>query len=230
MKTTYNVHYNKNLNKEQSKPQDIYVEEVGECPFCHYATSPTYIDGFLCGSKENNIPLISYIVLYCPHCKNIYIAKYSSNVGLTGLKLDFVFPMQTQLKVFPEGINELSPDFVAIYNQSLEAESKISTQGLAGLGYRKSLEFLVKDYLIKMKHQDKNTIINLELYQCINKLNQNLKDIARASAWIGNDETHYFRRNSEYDTNDLKQFIDCLVTEINNEYTKIKARKLLNKK
>ena len=126
--------------------------------------------------------------------------------------------------------NKLSPEFVSIYNQSIEAESNSITQGLAGLGFRKSLEFLIKDYLIKYKHQNKNTIINLDLGKCVDKLDDDLKDIAKASVWIGNDEIHYFRKNPEYDTETLKAFINCLVLEIDMEYSKKKAKELIHKK
>lgn len=231
MKQKYTIHYNQNLNKEQSKPYEIQVEEVGECPCCHFATSPTYLDGFMIASKDNEIPVSVFLVLYCPRCKNIYIAKYISKFGgVSNLELNFTFPQHSNLKVFSDGINEVSLEFVSIYNQALEAESNINTKGLAGLGYRKALEFLIKDYLIKLKHQDRNTIINLDLSKCIDKLNSDLKDIAKASVWIGNDETHYFRKNPDYDIYDLKLFIDCIVAEIDNEYAKVKARKMLHSK
>ena len=230
MKQTYTVHYNKNMNRESSSSREIKVDEVGECPCCHFATSPTYIDGFLIVDKKDKIPITTFLVLYCPRCNNIYIAKYTSTTGLNDFKLDFVFPQQSQLIIFSEEINKLSPEFVSIYNQSIEAESNSITQGLAGLGFRKSLEFLIKDYLIKYKHQNKNTIINLDLGKCVDKLDDDLKDIAKASVWIGNDEVHYFRKNPEYDTETLKAFINCLVLEIDIEYSKKKAKELIHKK
>lgn len=231
MKQVYSVHYNQNLDREQSKELEIQVEEVGECPCCHFATSPTYIDGFIIGSKEDEIPITAFLVLYCTKCKNIYIAKYISNSGISNLRLDFVFPKKSNLKMFSEGINELSPEFVSIYNQSLESESNVNTQGLAGLGYRKALEFLIKDYLVKLQHQDRDTIIKLELNDCINKIkDDDLKSLAKASSWIGNDETHYFRKNPEYDAEDLKLFIECLLHDIDREYTIQKAKKLIQSK
>lgn len=231
MKQTYLVHYNQNLDKEQSRELEICVEEVGECPCCHFATSPTYMDGFLISSKDDGIPVTAFLVLYCTKCKNIYIAKYISTSGASNLKLDFVFPRQANLKIFSDGINELSPEFVSIYNQAQESESNINTQGLAGLGYRKALEFLIKDYLIKVQHQDKDTIIKLELNDCINKIKDDeLKSLAKASVWIGNDETHYFRKNPEYDAEDLKLFIECLLHNIDREYIIQKAKKLIQSK
>lgn len=230
MKQNYEVHYNENLDKTKSRPYKISVEEVGECPCCHFATSPTYLDGFMVSSKENNIPTTVFLSLYCSRCKNTYFAKYTSKTGTTNLQLEFVFPKEVVHKAFSDNINNLSPEFVSIYNQALKAETDVATQGLAGLGYRKSIEFLVKDYLINLKHQNKDTIIKMELGNCVSKLDPDLQDIARASTWIGNDEVHYFRKNPEYNIADLKEFIDCLVFDIEREYIKIKAKNLTHSK
>ena len=40
----------------------------------------------------------------------------------------------------------------------------------------------------KIKHQDKDTIIKMDLGNCVNKLEGQIKTIAKASIWIGNDE------------------------------------------
>lgn len=228
MKQTYTVHYNKILNREQSEPRDIRVEEIGECPLCHFASSPTYIDGFLITSKDNNIPCTAYLVLYCTHCKELYIAQYSG-YNSSDLLLDYAFPYHTNKKKFSDNINSLSPEFVSIFNQAQEAESNINTRGLAGIGYRKSIEFLIKDYLINLKHKDKDAIIKLELGKCVDLLDKDLQDIAKASIWLGNDETHYFRKNPQYDLHDLKEFINYIVSDIEREYVRIKAKELVSK-
>lgn len=51
MVKTYKVHYNKDLNIEKDTSLDIKVQEVGVCPLCHMATSPTYINGYLVASS-----------------------------------------------------------------------------------------------------------------------------------------------------------------------------------
>lgn len=226
MKQTYSVHYNKNLNFEKDEIKEIEVEEVGECPLCNTATSPTFINGYLIGSTENNIPLTAFVILYCPKCKQLYTAKYQFIHGLSVSALIEVYPQHLSHVKFSDNINNLSPEFVNLYNQATEAECNSSTSGLAGLGYRKALEFLIKDYLIKLKNQDKNTIIQLELGKCVSKLSDDLQDIAKASVWLGNDETHYFRKNSDFSISDLKDFINCLVSDIEREYVRIKAKQL----
>ena len=135
MKQTYTVHYNKNMNRESSSSREIKVDEVGECPCCHFATSPTYIDGFLIVDKEDKIPITTFLVLYCPRCNNIYIAKYTSTTGLNDFKLDFVFPQQSQLITFSEEILFLAAAAVTVLWNSISSSFVRVTAPLLTLLY-----------------------------------------------------------------------------------------------
>lgn len=230
LKQTYLVHYKGKLTEnKKSDLINVTVPEVETCPCCGIATSPTFIDGFLASHPDQERTVYSYIILYCPKCRNIYSARYFSHYGINDMILDNVFPRVANSKRFSDNILSLSPKFVSLYNQALAAESKDDMRGLSGLGYRKALEFLIKDYLIILHHQDKDTIIKMELSNCVNKLPDQLKDIAKASIWIGNDETHYFRKNPEYDIDDLKEFINCLIHFIEIEFTLAKVKNLTMK-
>lgn len=230
MKQKYKVHYNKNLNLEIDQIVEVEVEEVGECPNCHKSGTPTFINGYLIGSKENDIPITMFLILYCTSCRQLYIARYSGYSGISNLFLNYTFPNTKQDIEFNNTIAELSPEFVSIYNQSLEAESNQSTTGLAGLGYRKALEFLIKDYLIKEKQNNSTTIKEMQLSNCIDKLDGHLQVIAKAATWLGNDETHYFRKHEDYNIEDLKDFIMCLVKEIEHHFILKRASKLVKHK
>lgn len=92
---------------------------------------------------------------------------------------------------------------------------------ICGVGYRKALEFLIKDYLIS-KESDAQTIENIKskfLNNCIqdNVQNENIKNVAKRAVWLGNDETHYIRVWADKDVNNLKQLIDLTVRWIENE-------------
>lgn len=231
MKQIYKVHYNGIATKnEPSDLIDIEVEEVGKCPCCGIATSPTFLEGFAIPHSDLPHTIYAYAALYCTSCHSIYTARYISNRGVSGLQLDNVFPKVAKEISFSDNINELSPTFVSLYNQASVAETNVEVYGLAGIGYRKSLEYLIKDYLIKMKHQDKDTIIKMDLGNCVNKLEGQIKTIAKASIWIGNDETHYFRKNPEYDIEDLKLFINTLIHFIEIDFAVNSASNMVNKK
>lgn len=126
---------------------------------------------------------------------------------------------------------ELSPNFVTIYNQAETAENSKLTE-ICGQGYRKSLEFLVKDYATKNHPDEEKLIKTMNLSPCIEKYfeNSHIKALAKASAWIGNDETHYVRKHEDYGINHLKSFILAIVSYIELDFYVIEAETLLNSK
>lgn len=68
---------------------------------------------------------------------------------------------------------------------------------ICGVGYRKALEFLIKDYLISGEsgEERKEAIKNKFLGNCIqyDVVNEQIKIVAQRAVWLGNDETHYTR-------------------------------------
>ena len=60
--------------------------------------------------------------------------------------------------------------------------------------------------------------------------NSRIKTLAKASAWLGNDETHYIKRHPDYSIEHLKLFIDSVVSFIDSELTVYKAQELLKHK
>jgi len=118
---------------------------------------------------------------------------------------------------FSETINEVSPSFVEIYNQAVSAESHDLDQ-LVGIGLRKSLEFLIKDFSC-LQHPGKDEEIRTTLLSaCITRYidDVNVKECAKRAAWLGNDETHYTRRWDDRDINDLKLLVRLTVNWIEN--------------
>lgn len=84
---------------------------------------------------------------------------------------------------------------------------------VAGMGYRKAIEFLIKDYLLYLCPADKEKIEKMSLSNCIsNKLeNEKLKVVASRATWIANDFVHYTRKYTDKDIGDIKRFIDACV-------------------
>ena len=89
---------------------------------------------------------------------------------------------------------------------------------MTGIGLRKALEFLVKDFALK-EHPDKEDAIKKTfLGSCIENYidDANVKECARRAAWLGNDETHYLRKWTDKDVKDLKLLITLTVHWIDN--------------
>ena len=167
----------------------------------------------------------------CPFCGVINIPEYLflKNVERSDFFNVFTKILPTALpekRTFSNIISELSPNFCEIYNQAYIAEQTNLMQ-ICGTGYRKSLEFLIKDYLISTLPEDQHEAIkNKFLNNCIrdNISNINIKTVASRAVWLGNDETHYTRKWEDKDINDLKSIIELTLHWIESE---IRTQKLL---
>jgi hypothetical protein len=108
---------------------------------------------------------------------------------------------------YSASIKTCSPMFIKIYNQANVAEIK-GLDEIAGVGYRKSIEFLIKDYIIS-KNENEETIKSTSLGNCIKKYidDPKIRVCAERATWLGNDETHYIRKWTNKDISDLKTLI-----------------------
>lgn len=184
--------------------------EVSTCPLCHVAVVPTAIFG--CYEPQDD-PVV-YILFRCPHCQNVFLAKYIAvDTGryLYTKSLTTLSPMNIQNCTFPSAIQDMSPMFVVTFNQSAAAEAQELTE-IAGCGYRKSVEYLVKDYLCH-KFPDQTESIKSEfLGKAIQRItDQRVKTLAERATWIGNDETHYIKKHEALDIDAMKRFIDAML-------------------
>lgn len=118
-------------------------------------------------------------------------------------------------KYFSSTINRISPQFETIYNEALTAQ-KLKLLSICGAGYRKALECLIKDYCIHLHNDRKETIIKCDTGVCIgdNIDSQTVKEIAERAIWLGNDESHYAKRWTDKDTDDLVEVISFLCKAI----------------
>ena len=124
-----------------------------------------------------------------------------------------ILPVFPNERKFSEEINSISDNFEKIYNQAFQAE-QYSLGLIAGPGYRKSLEFLIKDYAIKKSDDgQKGKILNTSLGDVINNfiVDLRIKNIAKRATWLGNDEIHYLRKWEDKDLEVLKILIELTV-------------------
>lgn len=131
----------------------------------------------------------------------------------------FIHNYPLKKEVYSETINNLSPIFVKIYNEAFAAE-QMSLLEVCGVGYRKALEFLIKDYATEGKEAvEAEKIKTTPLAKCIETFvpDVNVKNVAKRAVWLGNDETHYTRKWEEKDVQDLKGLIRLTVRWIEQE-------------
>jgi hypothetical protein len=192
-------------NNEKIRLEDL----PSKCPNCHRSITPNPLIGHFC-----EIDGLREVFLFCPDkkCRKSFIGYY------TGLGNNFYqFTGKTSKgtiigREFTESIKEISNNFVNIYNESFKAEQQELKQ-ICGVGYRKSLEFLIKDYCISVNEGKEETIKKSTLSQCINNFvpDSRIQSVAKRASWIGNDETHYTKIWEGKSLKDLKSLIDLTI-------------------
>ena len=191
------------------------VGEIDRCPWCRRHLIPRLVAGFG-WSYGTPVPGIDE-VYQCTNnaCGRAFIASYDP--AGNDYSLSAITPKELEPPTIPAGIANLSPTFVETYSQALVAETLNLTQ-LTGLGLRKALEFLIKDFACTEYPGDKEEISRKQLGPCIENYiaEPTVKQVAARAAWLGNDETHYVRRWEDKDVNDLKVLIRLVVNGIDN--------------
>jgi hypothetical protein len=136
------------------------------CPVCHTAVDikPYIAEGNLFPHDENRY---LQIIFRCPRfsCGTHFIVQYEAPRSLERFGDRYqrsffrkqIFPNIPKGLDIPKQVSDISRRFVAIANQANAAEAH-SLDDVAGMGYRKALEFLIKDYCIK-RHPDKKSAI-----------------------------------------------------------------------
>ncbi|HFK5526615.1 TPA: hypothetical protein ACGZ99_000650 [Elizabethkingia anophelis] len=188
---------------------DISIDRTPEeCPFCHTKINPNIIYGYINKQDRN-----AEVFMSCPStpCNKSFIAYYYEGSHRYFFD-DKVTHGNVITENFPSGILEISPSFSEIYSQAYAAEQQGLTE-ICGVGYRKSLEFLIKDYLILNNPSEQEKIEKKMLAQCIGEYvdNDKIKTVAKRAAWLGNDETHYVRKWEGRNLGDLKNLIKLTV-------------------
>ena len=208
---------------EQGQKLALKLEKFPErCPVC-----TRYVDVRFLGASLYSYdfrPL--YVAFICPveRCRAIFVALYRiftsrASTSFPATLLEVKPIVHTVEKTFPESVENVSSDFGKIYNQAHTAEENGLLE-IAGPGYRKALEYLVKDFLLKHRFKDDvaahDAVLKAMLGSCIERFidDPRIKAVAKRAAWLGNDETHYYRRWEDKDLDDLKKLITMTVSWI----------------
>ncbi len=201
------------------------LDYPNECPICHVAVMPIFAQAFAVGMPAETTPVECVFRCTKEACQRTFMAACdvvgSLPNGLRQYAVRSLKPTTPRHAAFDEVVEQVSSSFVVIYNQAMEAEAQQLDQ-IVGIGLRKSLEFLIKDFIIK-RHPDEQIVVERKpLVQCIRDHvdDDMLRECALRAVWLGNDETHYVRKWTERDVSDLKKLIRLTVLWIERlEYT-----------
>jgi hypothetical protein len=123
-------------------------------------------------------------------------------------KLASTYPALIPSTKFSTEVESVSKNFVESYRQAEEADARGLDQ-VCGLGYRKAVEYLIKDYCIRQSPKEEAQIKAMPVSQCITKHIQDprIEAAVKRAVWLGNDEAHYVRKWIDKDIVDLKVLI-----------------------
>jgi len=208
-----------NAINHEGKMVRVFLDKLPDrCPSCRMGIQPLFRTAHVVTSDFR--PFFAAFICPFDNCQVMFIARYRVSilplegkvVNLEGTPpLNYVKPPE-----FAKSIAEMSPRFVRIYAQATLAETN-ELDEIAGSGYRKALEFLIKDFILSdLIHDDEEQQKQVRrgmLSDCIRKFIEDtrIQEAARRAAWFGNDETHYERRWEEKDISDLKTLINMTV-------------------
>jgi len=207
-------------HKNQNVP--LHLDRLpDQCPACSRHIRPVFFNAYLVSGQFRPLS----VAFICPveECGAMFIGIYRvshspPNDSVVNLNTAKIFRQIEEAK-FPETIQAISSLFCTTFNQALLAEENELDQ-ICGPGYRKALEYLIKDFLTKNKFSEdmknQEIVLKTQLGPCINKFidEERIKAVAKRAAWLGNDETHYLRKWTEKDITDLKTLISMTVSWI----------------
>ncbi|MBW7573898.1 DUF4145 domain-containing protein [Caproiciproducens faecalis] len=179
------------------------------CPYCG-----AYEDGVTVDRKifSANSPAVFGVITYrCTRCSKIYIVVYDINSTVKESNVAAIYPT-TNYSFSNERIEKVSPRFIDIYNQALLCESNNNLE-LAAIGFRASLEILVKDFAVNELEIDKSVVTKKTLFEAIGEYLNNQELIASGDVVriLGNDYAHYERKYPEQDFEILKSYMEIFI-------------------
>ena len=207
----------------------IIIKDPNICPHCHVTNIPQHL--WNRQSRDTDDILVIISVWQCANvkCEKLFVALHKEkdshvvfNRFLNGLPKgpDWPKPIRELQSGQSTEEDKIASKFIRTYLQSLEAEND-GLDELAGMGYRKAIEYLVKDWAIQNNASEKDKIEKLWLGSVIEDYyDGDLKDILKRATWLGNDQAHYNKLFEEYDIDVLKELIDLIMVELDREYKK----------
>lgn len=219
------------INSSVSRP--VTIDDI--CPNCKKPTNPHLVNSSYFPLGEEKTSLV--LTFRCLGCKRFWteefiatrhrINSYTDKYEIEHLKVTPSLPSDIPIS---DDVELVSPIGKQIYVQALKAEHE-QLDHIAGIGYRKALEFFVKDFSIVTNPDDEDKIIKMPLKQVIEKYikDDDLKTFALASAYIGNDEGHYYRNNPDKDFSHLKNYLHRVIHYMEMKLNFLDAQELVNR-
>lgn len=189
----------------------LSIEELpNKCPYCNHFVAPKYLSSFL-SKADNGKDLCAIAFWACNGCSRVFGVTYNLN-KLSGARRYYgypklVIPPLMERTEVSDDVKSVSPRFAELFTQAEQAKNE-GMDELAGMGFRKALECLLKDALIHLG-KDEDKVVKMKLDEAVRAFSDNprLQKVATEARVIGNDYTHYKAKYTGYDIKMLQQLI-----------------------
>jgi len=189
------------------------VNGPDDCPLCHYHSQFETVKADFTNDNKG-----VEVVFRCGYrnCRSFFVGYYGLPQKAEILR---VKPMKPTVSRLPEAVSTISPTFVAVFVEAEEAAQLGLTQ-VAGPGYRKAFEFLIKDYAKKLAPEKAAEIERKFSGAVVSEFiaDARIQAVAKRCLWLGNDETHYLRKWTGHDVGDLVTLIKLTANWIEIEH------------
>jgi hypothetical protein len=222
----------------QGKFASIVLRYIPDhCPYCNKGID-VRVKGAWIHADSFEYGNIASVLFQCPkqNCRSTFVGYYESkDHPFARFRCTEIVGGNPILKEHSKLIIDSFPRYVGIYQQSEVGLSK-KLEEIAGMGFRKALEFLVRDFLNLKNQESKEALESIGATKELGALLENfiestrIKELAKRAAWLGNDEAHYFRRWEEKDVNDLILLVNLVEQYIDMDLTAEAAVKGMPKK
>lgn len=174
------------------------VPKVNECPHCHKGIAP-----YVLSITETDLETRTFAIMaQCPRCSRYFAMAYKLPFGTKVAEpIEYVYTNKKINNELPIELNNISKRFIEMYNQSLIAEQN-NLDKIAGMGFKKSIDFLIKDYLINFRKKEENKILSLSLEDEIEEIEDSkIKNLVLSYKWLN----YCDFCNSDFDKEDIEE-------------------------
>lgn len=187
--------------------EKIYtVPKLGQCPHCNKEIAP-----YVISTSEADLETRTFAVMaQCPYCSRYFTMAYKLPFG-TKVPEPIIYKhsIKKREKELPKELSEISPRFVKIYNEALIAEENDLSE-LVGVGFKKAIEFLIRDYLIKFKKENEKEVLEQPLKDIMGKISDHrVTQLTATYKWL-NSCNFCNRTFDEKDVQEMKKFINVI--------------------
>ena len=180
-----------------------------KCPICHHHSQVAILS-----TESSGNGTTAGAMFKCGYkpCQAVFFGYYTL---ANSVNSPVIFPSLLDVSFVSDTVKEISPNFFEIFRQAETAFNDGLTQ-IAGPGYRKALEFLIKDYASYLHPDHKDEIEKKYLRNVITDYieEKRILEASKRASWLGNDETHYKRKWGNKDIHDLRELILLVIREI----------------